>query len=51
MNRTPMMIADDHTMFREGLRRLLESDSGLEVVGEAKDGIEVIERAASLRPA
>jgi DNA-binding NarL/FixJ family response regulator len=50
MNRTRIMIADDHAMFREGLRRLLESDVNFEVVGEAKDGVEVTELAPKLRP-
>lgn len=45
-----LLIADDHTMFREGLRRVLEADSTLEIVGEAKDGVEVIQLAAKLTP-
>ena len=44
------LIVDDHTLFREGLRRLLESESGLEVVGEARDASEAIERALFLKP-
>ncbi len=43
-----VLIADDHTMFREGLRRVLELDSGFEIVGEAKDGIEVVALALKL---
>ena len=35
-------LADDHTIFRDGLRRLLSLESDFEVVGEAKDGSEVI---------
>src|SRR5579864_1979604 len=46
----PILIADDHTMFREGLRRVLEADSTLEIVGEAKDGVEVIQLSAKLKP-
>ena len=30
-----IVIADDHTIFREGLRKLLESEPGLTIVGEA----------------
>ena len=33
-----ILIADDHALFREGLRRLLEAEEGFEVVGEAADG-------------
>jgi len=39
-----VMIADDHTMFREGLRKVLEADAELSIVGEAKDGVEVLEK-------
>jgi DNA-binding NarL/FixJ family response regulator len=44
------LIVDDHTLFREGIRRLLESESGIEVVGEARDASEAIERALFLKP-
>ena len=44
------LIVDDHTLFREGLRRLLESEPGIEVVGEARDASEAIERAHFLKP-
>lgn len=33
-----VLIADDHALFRDGLRKLLESEGGFEVVGEASDG-------------
>ncbi len=45
-----ILIADDHAVVRAGLRALLSSDSGLEVVGEAADGVETLLRAATLRP-
>ena len=32
------LIVDDHTLFREGLRRVLESEGDLQVVGDARDG-------------
>ena len=35
-----IVIADDHPIFRDGLRRLLEAESGLKVIGEASDGAE-----------
>src|SRR5436190_2724013 len=44
------LIVDDHTLFREGLRRVLESESDLQVVGEARDGAEAIEPARRLSP-
>src|SRR5438132_3673163 len=44
------LIVDDHTLFREGLRRVLESEPDIQVVGEARDGAEAIERALMLRP-
>ena len=45
-----IVIADDHTLFREGLRALLQSVPDLEVVGEAASGAEVITQAAILQP-
>ncbi|HEX7485490.1 MAG TPA: response regulator transcription factor [Vicinamibacterales bacterium] len=45
-----IVIADDHPMFRDGLRRLLEAEPGFEVVGEAGDGQEAVSAAAALRP-
>ena len=39
-----VLIADDHTIVREGLRRILEGQEGIEVTGEAVNGHEVIER-------
>ncbi len=45
-----ILIADDHAVFREGLRAMLSPEPDMEVVGEAATGKEVIERAAELRP-
>ena len=45
-----VLIADDHAMFREGLRAVLERQSDLRVVGEAADGLEAVERVRLLRP-
>jgi len=45
-----IVIADDHTIFRDGLRRLLESEPELEVVGEAADGAEAVNQTRQLAP-
>jgi two-component system, NarL family, response regulator NreC len=45
-----ILIADDHAIFRSGLRELLRADSDLEVVGEAGDGAETLRLAAALSP-
>ena len=39
-----LVIADDHSMIREGLRQLLELDENLKVVAEASDGKEALEK-------
>jgi DNA-binding NarL/FixJ family response regulator len=45
-----IVIADDHPIFRDGLRRLLDADPRFDVVGEAGDGIEAVSQVAQLRP-
>jgi len=45
-----ILIADDHTIFRDGLRRLLESEPEFEVIGEASDGSEAVSSARRLHP-
>jgi two-component system nitrate/nitrite response regulator NarL len=45
-----IVIADDHPMFREALRKLLETDSRLQIVGEAGDGRDAVRLAADRRP-
>ena len=45
-----ILIADDHPIFRDGLRRLLESEKGFKVVGEACDGVEAVEFVNKFKP-
>jgi two-component system nitrate/nitrite response regulator NarL len=45
-----ILLADDHPIFRDGLRRLLEAEPGFRVVGEASDGAEAVAMAKKLRP-
>ena len=45
-----IVIAEDHTILREGLRSLLSSDPNLEVVGEAEDGREAIQCVEKFKP-
>ena len=45
-----VLIVDDHSVVREGLRMFLGRDPELEVVGEAADGIEAVERSRQMRP-
>jgi len=45
-----IVVADDHQIFRDGLRALLVARSDFEVVGEAQDGLEAIDLVTSLKP-
>lgn len=48
--KTKVMLVDDHAVVRSGLRMLLESQAGIEIVGEAESGEEALEKIRSLRP-
>lgn len=48
--KTKILLVDDHTLFRSGLRFLLETQDDFEVIGEASDGLEGIKLAESLKP-
>lgn len=50
MSRFKVLIVDDHTLFREGVRSLLEKESDIEVVGEAANGQDTLEKVRKLRP-
>ena len=50
MDKTRIVIADDHEVVRKGLRAILEAHPGWEVCGEAADGRSAVEKAEELRP-
>jgi two-component system nitrate/nitrite response regulator NarL len=50
MNVIRVLIIDDHTLFRSGIKLLLERQQGFEVVGEAADGLDGAKRAKKLKP-
>ena len=47
---TTIIVADDHGIVRSGIKLLLERQPDLEVVGEASDGVEAVEKALACRP-
>lgn len=50
MHKVRVLIADDHSVVRAGLRMLIASQADMEVVGEAGDGAETIARATAVKP-
>lgn len=50
MEEVKVLIVDDHTLFREGLKALLSRQEGIEVIGEAGDGSDGVRKVMDLRP-
>ena len=50
MENIDVLIVDDHKMFREGLKAVLEPESGIRVVGEAENGARAVETCEQLSP-
>ena len=50
MTRARILLADDHDLFREGLAGLIDAQPDLQVVGQARDGLEALDLAADLHP-
>src|SRR3972149_10597605 len=50
MRKIRVLIADDHAVLRDGLRALLKMYEDIEVVGEAEDGLEAVEKTLQLQP-
>lgn len=48
--KTKVMIADDHSLMREGIKQLLEFDGTIEVIAEAADGVECLEKLELVQP-
>src|SRR6202453_4471064 len=51
MKRITVLVAEDHTIVREGFRKMLELENDFEVVGEAEDGRQAVALVKKLRPA
>lgn len=50
MEKIRVMITDDHSLIREGLKQLLEFDGSIEIVGEASNGVECLEKIKECNP-
>lgn len=50
MSQTKIFIADDHAVFRDGLKKILEDHDGFEIVGEACDGQDTVTKVQELLP-
>ena len=50
MNKLRILVADDHEGFRRSLSAFLQTQAGVEIVGEARDGVEAVNQTARLHP-
>lgn len=50
MKKVKLLVADDHKIFRQGIKKLLEEESDMQVVGEAADGREAVKKSTELKP-
>lgn len=50
MKTTKVLLADDHSMFRDGLRSILEKDESLEIIGEVDNSRDVVNSVLKLKP-
>jgi DNA-binding NarL/FixJ family response regulator len=50
MEKINIVLADDHVLVRNGIKAMLESDTQIDVIGEASNGVEALESAKSLKP-
>src|SRR5690348_17874763 len=50
MMKLRILLTDDHTLFRQGLKTLLDAEYDMQVVGEAQEGAEAVNKAAALQP-
>lgn len=50
MGKIRVLLTDDHTLFRQGIRTLLAGESDIEVIGEAGNGSDAVKLARETRP-
>jgi DNA-binding NarL/FixJ family response regulator len=50
MEKINVVLADDHVLVRKGIKAMLESDTQIDVIGEANNGVEALETARNLKP-
>lgn len=50
MNAYRIVVADDHTMLRQGIKRIIEESKGMTVIGEAGDGLELLNLLKKIKP-
>jgi DNA-binding NarL/FixJ family response regulator len=50
LSKIKVLLADDHSLFREGLKSLLEEQNDIKIIGEAEDGLETIRLVQQLKP-